>query len=93
MTLTGAIVLFATLWFLIFFMVLPVRMVTQQDQGDVTPGTPQGAPAGYVVGRKAKITTAITIVVWAILSGIIMSEVITIEDIDFMGVLKDSPQP
>lgn len=92
MNLTGGIVLFATLWFLTFFMVLPVRMVTQQDDGDVTLGTPKGAPAGNIVGRKAKITTMITVVLWAILATVIHSEIITIDDIDFMGVLNDTPR-
>ena len=90
MSITGAAVLFATTWFLVFFMVLPVRFVSQGDAGDVLPGTPPGAPAGHIVARKAKITTYIAFGVWAILCAVILSGVITIRDIDFRGVM-DAP--
>lgn len=87
MSITGAVVLFATTWFLVFFVVLPLRFVSQGDAGEVTPGTPAGAPAGHVVARKAKITTAVTLVIWALMVAVILSGVIGIRDIDFMGVM------
>ncbi|MEY4697845.1 MAG: hypothetical protein RIT14_2273 [Pseudomonadota bacterium] len=87
MSITAAIVLFAMTWFMVFFIVLPIRHVSQADTGKVEPGTPRGAPATEVVGRKAKITTLVAIVVWALLAGIIQSGVITIRDLDFRGVL------
>jgi predicted secreted protein len=87
MSITGAIVLFATTWFLVFFIVLPLRFVSQGDAGEVTPGTPASAPAGDVVGRKAKITTVVTLVIWALMVAVILSGVIGIRDIDFMGVM------
>jgi len=87
MSITGAIVLFATTWFLVFFVVLPLRFESQADAGDVVPGTPAGAPSGHVVARKAKITTMVTLVVWALICGVILSGVISIRDIDFMGVM------
>ena len=61
-SITGAIVLYAVTWFLVFFMVLPVRFVSQGDAGEVVPGTPPGAPATHIVARKAKITTLIALV-------------------------------
>ena len=73
MTITAAIVLFAMVWFMVFFIVLPLRFVSQSDAGEVVPGTPRSAPAGFVVARKARLTTVIATVVWAILSGIIES--------------------
>ena len=85
MTITAALVLFAVTWFLTFFMVLPVRLQTQGEAGDVVPGTPKSAPAGFVVKRKAIITTGIAIVVWTILYIIITSGWITIRDLDVMG--------
>ena len=81
MSITGAIVLFATTWFLVFFMVLPVRFVSQGDAGEVTPGTPAGAPAGHVVARKAKITTFIAFGVWAFMCAVVLSGVITVRDV------------
>ena len=53
----------------------------------VVPGTPKSAPTTEIVGRKAKITTVVAIVVWAILAGIILSGTITVRDFDFLGKL------
>lgn len=87
MSITASIVLFAVTWFMTFFVVLPLRFTSQGDAGDVVPGTPASAPAGFIVKRKAKITTIAAIVIWAILSAIILSGVITVRDIDFLDRL------
>jgi predicted secreted protein len=85
MTITGAIVLFSVIWFMVFFIVLPLRLVTQGDAGKVEPGTPAAAPAGFVVARKARITTLVTIVLWLIVAGIITSGWISVRDLDWFG--------
>ena len=89
MSITGAIVLFAVTWFMVFFIVLPLRFVSQGDAGEVVPGTPKGAPATHIVARKAKITTLVTLVVWGAIVAIIMSGVISIRDIDMRGVMSE----
>lgn len=83
MTITAALVLFAVTWFMVFFIVLPLRFTSQDEAGEVVPGTPKSAPADYMVGKKAKITTLVAFVVWVILSAIILSGVISIRDIDW----------
>lgn len=85
MTITAAIVLFAVTWFMVFFIVLPLGYRSQGDAGEVVPGTPAGAPAGFVVLRKAKITTLVAVVVWGLLYLIITSGWITVRDLDVMG--------
>ena len=85
MTITAALVLYVVCWFMTFFVVLQIRSETQADRGTVVPGTPRGAPAGDVVGRKAWITTLVATVIWAVLCGIIISGVISIRDFDWMG--------
>ena len=57
MTITSAIVMFSVLWWMTFFIVLPLRFTSQRDAGAVVPGTPASAPADFQVKRKAKITT------------------------------------
>ena len=48
MTLTGAIVLFAVIWFLSLLVALPIGLNTQGDLGEVEPGTPASADGdGY----------------------------------------------
>jgi predicted secreted protein len=83
MSITGAVVMFAIIWFLVFFIVLPVRFQSQGDVGVIVPGTHSSAPADAQIKRKAKITTLITILLWAIFAAIILSGVITIRDIDW----------
>ncbi len=76
---------------MVFFIVLPIRFVTQADTGTVVPGTPPGAPAVENVKRKAWITTGIATVVSAIICAIILSGWISIRDIDFNGVMGPAP--
>lgn len=89
MSITSAIVLYAVCWFMTFFVVLPIRFVSQGDTGDVVPGTPRGAPATHIVGRKARMTTWIAALIWAVLAGIVTSGLITVRDIDIRGVMTE----
>lgn len=87
MNLTGAIVLFAVIWFMVFFVMLQIRPRSQADAGHVVPGTPASAPADVRIGRKALITTGVTVVLWAALVAVILSGVIGLADIDWFGRL------
>lgn len=92
MTITAAFVLYAVTWFMTFFIILPLRLKTQGDVGTVVPGTPQGAPHDENVGRKARITTLIATVIWAMLCGIILSGVISVRDFDWRHVMPPPSQ-
>jgi predicted secreted protein len=87
MNITGAIVLFATIWFLVFFVVLPLRLETQGEAGKVVPGTPSSAPARAGIARKARLTTFIAAALWAVIAGVILSGWVTLADIDWFGQL------
>ncbi len=88
MTITAAIVTFATLWFLVLFCVLPVRFQSQGEVGQVVPGTPSSAPADAQIGRKAKITSAITVVLFGVIYAIVTSGVITRDNMDVFHILN-----
>ncbi|MBU2994660.1 DUF1467 family protein [Octadecabacter sp. 1_MG-2023] len=85
MGITSAIVLFAVVWFMTFFIVLPLRMTTQEEAGEVVPGTHKSAPADAQVGRKARITTYFAIPIWAAITVIILSGWISVRDLDWFG--------
>ncbi|MDN5786026.1 DUF1467 family protein [Pseudorhodobacter sp.] len=85
MSIASIFVVYAVTWFMVFFIVLPLRVTSQAESGKVVPGTPAGAPAGYVIKRKAITTTIAATVIWAIIVGVILSGVITIRDIDVMN--------
>ena len=57
MSIMSAIVLYAMLWFLTLFIVLPLRTRTQGEAGDVVPGTHSSAPENAQMAKTARITT------------------------------------
>lgn len=83
MGVTSAIVLFAVVWFMTFFVVLPLRMQTQGEAGEVVPGTHKSAPKDAQIGRKARLTTFWAVPIWAIICAVILSGVISVRDIDW----------
>ena len=92
MTITAALVLFASLWFLTLFCVLAIRFESQEEAGEAEVGTPKSAaPASFSFQRKASITTVVTIVIWALLYGVITSKIITIDNMDVFGIMSHVP--
>lgn len=93
MGITSAIVLLAVVWFMTFFIVLPLRNVTQGDTGEVVPGTHKSAPANSDVKGKAKLTTFIALPIWAVLCAVILSGVITVRDLDWFNRMATPQGP
>jgi predicted secreted protein len=91
MTITAAFVLFAVTWFMVFFCVLPIRFQSQADVGDVVAGTPKSAPATEGIGKKARLTSVIAVVVSVALYLIITSGVITLANMDVFGIMDMTP--
>ncbi len=81
MAITSAMVLFAVVWFMVMFIVLPIGRRTQGDEGEVVPGTQAGAPVNFNLRRTVVIVTAISLVIWAIICAVIISGVISIRDL------------
>ena len=92
MTITASLILFAVTWFMVFFIILPLRVTSQAEAGHVELGTPRSAPSGFVVAKKARLTTLVAIIVWGLLVAIITSNIITIRDIDVMGHMDPAPR-
>ncbi|MEM8555323.1 MAG: DUF1467 family protein [Pseudomonadota bacterium] len=87
MGITSALVLFAVIWWMVFFVVLPLRLRTQGEDGEVVPGTPEGAPNNLNMRRKVRMTTLWSFGIWVIVAGVILTETVTVRDFDFMGRL------
>ncbi len=85
MAITSALVLYAVIWFMTFFVALPIRIQTQGDLGTIEPGTQAGAPVHHHLKKKAIITTLVATLLWAVISGIILSGWIRISDLDWTG--------
>lgn len=81
---TSGIVLYCSIWAIVFFMVLPLGIVSQQESGDVAPGTPASAPTEAMIARKMLITSAIATVLFAAVWSVIYFHLITLDDIPFL---------
>ncbi|MBU2981337.1 DUF1467 family protein [Lentibacter algarum] len=85
MGITSAIVLYAVLWFVTFLMIIPIRLKTQGDVGEIEPGTQAGAPVEHNLKPKAIITSLIAATLWAVIFYIVTSGTITVRDLDWFN--------
>lgn len=90
MGVTSGLVLYAVIWSMTFLIALPIQVKTQGDLGKIVPGTHAGAPEVHNIGKKARWTTLISAVIWAIVATIILTETITVSDLDWFG--RGAPQ-
>ena len=84
MSITAALVVFAVTWFMVLFIVLPVRLETQGDRGEVLRGTHAGAPADFKLKKRLLITTLIATPLAALICAVIISGVISLSDFDML---------
>ncbi len=78
----SALVLFAIVWFMVFLVILPIRIQTQGDLKDIVPGTHAGAPEHHHLGKKAIWCTVISLALWGSFVAIILSGVISVDDLE-----------
>ena len=90
MGIASGIVLYMVIWFMTFLVALPIRIQTQGEAGKVVPGTHAGSPETHHLRKKFWITTAVSAVLWAVISGIILSGLVTVRDIDIFGRIDGS---
>jgi len=82
MGIASGAVLFLVIWSMTFLVLIPIRIQTQGEAGDVVPGTHHGSPERHHLKRKAWLTTAIAAVLWVIIGGVILTGAVTVRDID-----------
>jgi predicted secreted protein len=85
MGITSALVLYAVFWFMTWLIVLPIRVQTQGDLGQIVPGTHAGAPEHHHLKKKAWITTGVAFVLWVIAVVVITSGWISVRDFDWFN--------
>ncbi|PLS23536.1 DUF1467 family protein [Neptunicoccus cionae] len=88
MTIGAALVLYAVVWFMTLFIVLPIKLKSQTEDGAVVKGTPSSAPANPQLGKRALIVTGVSVVIWLGLMGIIVSGIIPLETFDFYNGIE-----
>ena len=86
MSIVSAIVLFAVIWFMVLFVVLPIRVETQRDIGERVDGTHAGSPSSnFSMKRKFRITTIWALPIWILLTAVILWGGIDVRDLDFFN--------
>ena len=61
MGITGSIIVYVMIWWIIFFSILPVGIISNKEVfRDSIEGTDPGAPKNPKIGKKFFITTIIT---------------------------------
>ncbi|MBO6603217.1 MULTISPECIES: DUF1467 family protein [Paracoccaceae] len=82
MNVVSGLVLYAIIWFMTLFVILPIRMTSQGEAGEIARGTHASAPHRPQLKRRFLITSGVAAVIWAIFAWIILGGLITIDDID-----------
>lgn len=70
MTITFAIAIYFILWWMVFFAMLPIGVQTQDEAGEVVPGSASSAPVSPRIGRKAIWTTLASAAIFGTVYGL-----------------------
>ena len=76
------VAMYFVIWWICLFAVLPLKVRTQGEAGEVVPGTPASAPARPQLAIKAGITTVVAGLVLAAIVGVLNSG-LSLDDIPF----------
>ena len=78
----SAIVLYAIVWFMLFLIILPIRVQTQGDLNEIVPGTHAGAPEHHHLRTKALWCTGLSFLIWGFFFAVILSGVISVDNLE-----------
>ena len=68
MTTTGSLIIYISIWWIVFFSVLPFGIKSQNAKlSDELYGNDRGAPKNPKIGKKFLITTLITSVIFIVI--------------------------
>ena len=77
----SAFVVFVIIWWLVLFCILPIGMQTKHEIKEEEKGIrAPGAPESFNLKKVLKITTGITIVLWAVTVAVIEMEIFDFRD-------------
>jgi predicted secreted protein len=81
MGIAGSLVTIIVIWWLAFFVLLPIGIRSQLEDGQVEPGTVESAPAIHHLKNKALGALAVALVLWALIFSAINLEWVTLEGV------------
>ena len=72
-------VLYVLIWWVVLFAVLPWGIRSQQEGGEIVPGTDPGAPAIPRLLRKLVWTTGVSAVIFAVCYVVYVNRLVTLD--------------
>ncbi|HEY1474569.1 MAG TPA: DUF1467 family protein [Pseudolabrys sp.] len=89
MSLATVIAIYFIIWWVVLFAILPWGVRSQEESGEVAPGTDPGAPAVHRIWRKLLWTTVTAAVVFGVLAAIYKGGLIPLE---FLQQISSPPR-
>ena len=90
MNLAFALAIYFICWWIILFAILPFGVTTQQEAGDVAPGTAESAPVAPKLVPKLVVTTIAASVIYALIYWLLEGGVVTLDSIPFLPRFEDA---
>lgn len=90
MTLTAGLAIYAIMWWLTLFVVLPFGISTHEEEGTVDLGTAPSAPAQPLMLRKLVITTLVSAAIFGVFYWTVTESGMTLDDIPFLPKYGES---
>ena len=86
---TTSLAIYFIFWWLVFFAVLPWGVRSQQEQGEIVPGTDPGAPAIHGLKVKVVWTTVVATIGFAAFYWAFVTKAVAFDDlVTLWGLLK-----
>jgi predicted secreted protein len=79
MSVTTAIAIFFLIWWIVLFAVMPWGVRSQQEGGEIVPGTDPGAPTFPRLFRKLVWTTGVSVVIFGVCYVIYVNRLVTLD--------------
>jgi predicted secreted protein len=84
MNLVFGIAIYFICWWIILFAILPIGITTQEEAGDIVPGTTESAPSAPHLVPKLIATTIVTTIIFLFIYWLLEGDVINLDDIPFL---------
>ena len=81
MTWQTFLAIYLIIWWTVLFAVLPWGVRSQEESGEVTPGTDPGAPVVPALAVKALWTTIVSAVLFALFYALYASRLVMLDDV------------
>ncbi|HYH70564.1 MAG TPA: DUF1467 family protein [Methyloceanibacter sp.] len=83
MTVAFGVAIYFVIWWIVLFAMLPIGVRTQDEDGNVSPGTVESAPSLPRLLPKMLATTVIATIIFAGVYAVLVHRIFTLDDIPF----------